>query len=68
MGDLLRAFLTVFPAELPDKSMVATIILVTRYRRPLAVWLGAALAFAVLWMNAGERKPFLAVRCPSASL
>lgn len=47
MSDLLRAFLTVFPAELPDKTMVATIVLVTRYRRPLAVWLGAAAAFAV---------------------
>ncbi len=47
MGDLLRAFLTVFPAELPDKTMVATIILVTRFRRPLAVWIGAAVAFAV---------------------
>ena len=47
MDDLLRAFLTVFPAELPDKTMVATIILVTRYRRPLAVWVGAAAAFAL---------------------
>ena len=40
MDDVLRAFLTVFPAELPDKSMVATIVLVTRYHRPMAVWLG----------------------------
>lgn len=47
MGDLIRAFLTVFPAELPDKSMVATIVLVARYRRPLAVWAGATLAFAI---------------------
>ena len=45
--DLLRAFVTVFPAELPDKTMVATIILVTRYRRPLWVWVGAVGAFAV---------------------
>ncbi len=44
---LLQAFATVFPAELPDKSMFATIVLVTRYRRPFWVWLGAILAFAV---------------------
>jgi putative Ca2+/H+ antiporter (TMEM165/GDT1 family) len=43
----LQAFATVFPAELPDKTMVATILLVTRYRRPLPVWLGAVSAFAV---------------------
>lgn len=47
MSELIRAFLAVFPAELPDKSMVATIVLVTRYRRPLAVWAGAAAAFAL---------------------
>lgn len=45
--DLVRAFVTVFPAELPDKSMFAAIVLVTRYRRPGWVWLGAALAFAL---------------------
>jgi putative Ca2+/H+ antiporter (TMEM165/GDT1 family) len=44
---LLQAFATVFPAELPDKTMVATIVLVTRYRRPALVWVGAAAAFAV---------------------
>lgn len=44
---LLRAFATVFPAELPDKSMFATIVLVTRYRRPGWVWAGAVAAFAV---------------------
>ncbi|HTN99407.1 MAG TPA: TMEM165/GDT1 family protein [Microthrixaceae bacterium] len=43
----LQAFLTVFPAELPDKTMVATIILTTRYRRPLWVWVGAVSAFAI---------------------
>lgn len=47
MKDLLQAFATVFPAELPDKTMVATIVLVTRYRRPGWVWLGAVLAFSV---------------------
>ncbi len=45
--DLLQAFVTVFPAELPDKSMVATIVLVTRYRRPGWVWVGVVAAFTV---------------------
>ena len=44
---LLQAFITVFPAELPDKSMFATIVLVTRYRRPGWVWLGVVAAFTV---------------------
>ncbi len=43
----LQAFATVFPAELPDKTMIATIVLVTRYRRSLWVWVGAVSAFAV---------------------
>lgn len=41
----LKAFAAVFPAELPDKTMVATIVLVTRYHRPLAVWMGTACAY-----------------------
>ena len=45
--DLLQAFATVFPAELPDKTMIATVMLVARYRRPALVWVGAALAFTV---------------------
>ena len=44
---LLQAFVTVFPAELPDKSMFATIVLVTRFRRPGWVWLGVVAAFSV---------------------
>jgi putative Ca2+/H+ antiporter (TMEM165/GDT1 family) len=44
---LVQAFLTVFPAELPDKTMFATIVLVTRHRRPLWVWVGAVAAFTV---------------------
>lgn len=43
----LKAFAAVFPAELPDKTMVATIVLVARYQRPLAVWCGAAAAFTL---------------------
>lgn len=45
--DLIRAFATVFPAELPDKTMIATVVLVARYRRPLWVWVGAVAAFSV---------------------
>ncbi|WP_426572011.1 TMEM165/GDT1 family protein [Aquihabitans sp. McL0605] len=44
---LLQAFVTIFPAELPDKSMFATIVLVTRFRRPGWVWLGVVAAFAL---------------------
>jgi Ca2+/H+ antiporter, TMEM165/GDT1 family len=40
------AFRVVFLAELPDKSMIASLVLGTRYR-PLYVWIGAASAFAV---------------------
>lgn len=44
---VLQAFATVFPAELPDKTMIATIVLVTRYRRPGWVWTGAVAAFTI---------------------
>ena len=47
MQSVLQAFATVFPAELPDKTMVATVVLVTRYRRPFWVWAGAVAAFSV---------------------
>jgi putative Ca2+/H+ antiporter (TMEM165/GDT1 family) len=43
----LVAFGTVFIAELPDKTMVASLVLTTRYRRPLAVWVGVAAAFVL---------------------
>ena len=41
------AFGTVFLAELPDKTMVASLILTTRFRRPLAVWTGVVVAFSL---------------------
>jgi putative Ca2+/H+ antiporter (TMEM165/GDT1 family) len=47
LGAAVKAFAAVFPAELPDKTMIATVVLVARYRRPLLVWLGAAAAFTV---------------------
>jgi putative Ca2+/H+ antiporter (TMEM165/GDT1 family) len=43
----ITAFLAVFPAELPDKTMFATIVLTARFGRPRLVWFGATLAFAV---------------------
>jgi putative Ca2+/H+ antiporter (TMEM165/GDT1 family) len=43
---LLAAYGAVLLAELPDKTMFAALVLTTRYRRPLAVWLGAVSAFA----------------------
>jgi Ca2+/H+ antiporter, TMEM165/GDT1 family len=43
----LTAFAMVFPAELPDKSMFATLVLTSRFRRPAAVWCGVAAAFSM---------------------
>ena len=45
--DLVRAYATVFTAELPDKTMFATVVLVARYRRPIWVWCGAVAAFTI---------------------
>lgn len=42
----LTVFATIFPAELPDKTFVATLVLSTRFA-PLPVWVGAAGAFVV---------------------
>jgi putative Ca2+/H+ antiporter (TMEM165/GDT1 family) len=39
-------FALILPAELPDKTMFATLVLATRYR-PLPVWIGVAAAFVV---------------------
>jgi putative Ca2+/H+ antiporter (TMEM165/GDT1 family) len=39
-------FAVIFPAELPDKTLVATLVLATRYR-PWPVWLGVVAAFFV---------------------
>lgn len=39
-------FALIFPAELPDKTFIATLVLATRFRR-LWVWLGVIAAFAV---------------------
>lgn len=47
--DLLVVVLTfaaIFVVELPDKTFIATLVLSTRFR-PLLVWVGVGLAFAV---------------------
>ena len=44
---IVTAFATIFVAELPDKTMLATIVLSARFKRPLAVWIGAAIALTV---------------------
>jgi putative Ca2+/H+ antiporter (TMEM165/GDT1 family) len=36
----------IFVAELPDKTMIATLIMGSRYR-PILVWIGATLAFGI---------------------
>jgi putative Ca2+/H+ antiporter (TMEM165/GDT1 family) len=43
---VLATFALIFPAELPDKTFVATLVLATRFRH-LWVWLGVAAAFFV---------------------
>lgn len=42
----LTVFAAILPAELPDKTFVATLVLSTRFR-PLPVWVGASAAFVV---------------------
>jgi putative Ca2+/H+ antiporter (TMEM165/GDT1 family) len=43
---IATVFVLIFVAELPDKTMIATLIMGSRYR-PLLVWIGATSAFAV---------------------
>ncbi|MSX38982.1 MAG: UPF0016 domain-containing protein, partial [Actinobacteria bacterium] len=43
---VFATFAIIFPAELPDKSFIATLVLATRYRHRW-VWLGASVAFGV---------------------
>jgi putative Ca2+/H+ antiporter (TMEM165/GDT1 family) len=42
----LTVFALILPAELPDKTMVATLVLSTRFR-PWPVWVGVVAGFAV---------------------
>src|SRR5580704_6941967 len=45
-GIALTVFALIFVAELPDKTMIATLIMGSRYR-PVLVWLGATMAFGI---------------------
>jgi putative Ca2+/H+ antiporter (TMEM165/GDT1 family) len=46
LGVAVTTFAVVFPAELPDKTTIASLVLAARYR-PGPVWAGAAAAFFV---------------------
>lgn len=46
LGVLATTIAVIFPAELPDKTFIATLVLATRFPRR-AVWLGVVAAFAV---------------------
>lgn len=46
-ADFLTAFGLVFLAELPDKTMFATLLLSTRFAQRSAVWVGVGLAYGV---------------------
>jgi putative Ca2+/H+ antiporter (TMEM165/GDT1 family) len=46
LGLIALAFVSIFVVELPDKTFLATLVLATKYR-PLYVWVGVGLAFAV---------------------
>jgi putative Ca2+/H+ antiporter (TMEM165/GDT1 family) len=45
-GVVLGVFALIFVAELPDKTMIATLIMGSR-SRPLLVWIGATAAFGI---------------------
>ena len=65
------AFATVFVAELPDKTMLATIVLSARFHRPLAVWIGAGAALTIqmaIAVTAGRLIGLLPGRVVSAAV
>jgi Ca2+/H+ antiporter, TMEM165/GDT1 family len=47
LATVAATFGTIFVAELPDKTMLATIVLASRFKRPFAVWAGAAIALTL---------------------
>ena len=58
---ILATFVVIFPAELPDKSMFAGVVMGARFR-PMAVWIGLAAAFfthVVIAVTAGHAVSYL---------
>ena len=67
---IVTTFLVIFTAELPDKSMFASVVLATRFR-PLPVWLGLATAFlahGIIAVTAGHFVTLLPHRIVSAAV
>jgi putative Ca2+/H+ antiporter (TMEM165/GDT1 family) len=58
LGIILTAFAVIFPAELPDKSTIAALVLDVKYH-PRHVFIGVAAAFAVQVMIAVTAGHFL---------
>jgi Ca2+/H+ antiporter, TMEM165/GDT1 family len=55
--ELIKTFAVVFPAELPDKTMFTTLVLVTKFHRPKVVWSGvppASVTPATIAVTAGQ--------------
>ncbi|MEY3467381.1 MAG: hypothetical protein RL532_688, partial [Actinomycetota bacterium] len=46
MNDFLTAYGVVFLAELPDKTMFATLLLASKFSRKSAVWAGVTSAYS----------------------
>jgi putative Ca2+/H+ antiporter (TMEM165/GDT1 family) len=63
LSNAVLVFVAIFLAELPDKTMFATLMLSTRMRRPLAVWIGVSIGYcthvtvAVLFGSALSKLP-----------
>lgn len=47
MRHLIVTYVTIFLAELPDKTMFATLLLATHFRRRLPVWIGVTAGYTV---------------------
>lgn len=63
LSNAVLVFAAIFLAELPDKTMFATLMLSARMRRPLAVWIGVSIGYcthvtvAVLFGSALSKLP-----------
>jgi len=74
LGNALVVFGAIFLAELPDKTMLATLMLSTRFRRRLPTWIGVSsgylvhVALAVTLGSALSRLPTTPVQLVVGSL